>query len=94
MNWKSPIPYENPEFIIGYRIYIHEGRDDKFRWKTYSKSILDGTAISYLVTDLQPNSTYQVEVAALTRAGEGTRSTPITVKTSGDVPSRPTLQIK
>jgi hypothetical protein len=46
------------------------------------------------VTGLQPDTTYSIQVAALTRKGDGDRSTPVNVRTPGGVPNRPALTIK
>ncbi|CAG0904487.1 unnamed protein product, partial [Darwinula stevensoni] len=95
VEWKLPKPNENLGFIVGYQIYIQEERvGDAPPEMSYSYSVTDGSALTYIVTDLQPDSTYKVQVAALTRAGEGARSSANIVKTSGEVPSRPSLQMR
>ena len=95
VEWKPPKPNENLEFIVGYQIYIQEGRAGVAPLeKSYSYRVTNRSTLAYSVTDLQPASTYKVQVAAMTRAEEGARSSAIIVKTSGGVPSRPTLQIR
>jgi netrin-G3 ligand len=56
--------------------------------------VLDGNAQELNVTGLQPDTKYSVQVAALTRKGDGDRSPPVTVKTPGGVPNRPALTLK
>jgi netrin-G3 ligand len=56
--------------------------------------VLDGNAQELNVTGLQPDTKYSVQVAALTRKGDGDRSPPITIKTPGGVPNRPTVNLK
>lgn len=56
--------------------------------------VLDGNAQELNVTGLQPDTKYSVQVAALTRKGDGDRSPPVTVKTPGSVPNRPTVNLK
>ncbi len=56
--------------------------------------MLDGNARFYNVSDLQPDTNYGVQVAALTRKGDGLRSKKVNVKTPGGVPSRPDLTLK
>jgi netrin-G3 ligand len=56
--------------------------------------VLEGSAQELNVTGLQPDTTYSVQVAALTRKGDGDRSPPVTVKTPGGVPNRPTVNLK
>lgn len=46
------------------------------------------------VTGLQPDTMYSVQVAALTRKGDGDRSAPVNVQTPGGVPNRPALNLK
>lgn len=46
------------------------------------------------VSTLQPDTQYEVQVAALTRKGDGDRSKPVQVKTPGGVPSRPQVTVK
>lgn len=54
--------------------------------------VVDG--LEYNVTGLQPDTKYSIQVAALTRKGDGDRSLPVTVKTPGGVPIRPTVNLK
>lgn len=49
--------------------------------------ILDGI-LDYNITQLQPDTKYSVQVAALTRKGDGDRSNPQIVRTPGGVPIR------
>lgn len=46
------------------------------------------------ITGLQPDTKYSVQVAALTRKGDGDRSLAQVVKTPGGVPIRPTVNLK
>lgn len=50
--------------------------------------------LEYNVTDLQPDTYYLIQVAALTRKGDGARSPPVSVRTPGGVPIRPTINLK
>ena len=50
-----------------------------------------GEVTSYNVSGLAPDTRYTIQVAALTRRGDGTRSQPVKVKTPGGVPSRPNI---
>lgn len=53
-----------------------------------------GDILELNITSLQPDTTYAVQVAALTRKGDGDRSAPIEVRTPGGVPNRPALTLK
>lgn len=55
--------------------------------------ILDGV-MDYNISGLQPDTKYSVQVAALTRKGDGDRSNAQTVKTPGGVPIRPVVNLK
>ena len=50
-----------------------------------------GEVTAYNVTGLSPATRYTIQVAALTRRGDGTRSQPVKIKTPGGVPSRPNI---
>lgn len=50
--------------------------------------------LEYSVTGLQPDTKYSIQVAALTRKGDGDRSVAVIVKTPGGVPVRPTVSLK
>jgi receptor-type tyrosine-protein phosphatase F len=55
--------------------------------------VLGGQHPEFNVTGLQPDTKYSVQVAALTRKGDGDRSSPVLVKTPGGVPNRPALNL-
>ena len=48
----------------------------------------------YNVTNLQPDTKYSIQVAAITGKGDGKRSKPFKASTPGGVPSRPTIDLK
>lgn len=50
--------------------------------------------MEYNVTGLQPATRYSIQVAALTRKGDGDRSLPIIATTPGGVPIRATVNLK
>jgi receptor-type tyrosine-protein phosphatase F len=55
--------------------------------------ILENTTREHTVTGLQPDTKYSVQVAALTRKGDGDRSEPQIIKTPGGVPNRPAINL-
>ncbi|XP_069702214.1 tyrosine-protein phosphatase Lar isoform X7 [Periplaneta americana] len=96
VQWRPPLEKERNGIIRGYHIHVQETKEegqsllnDPMRF-----DVLDGNAQELNVTGLQPDTKYSVQVAALTRKGDGDRSTPITVKTPGGVPNRPTVNLK
>lgn len=50
--------------------------------------------LEFNITTLQPDTKYSIQIAALTRKGDGDRSEPITIKTPGGVPVRPMATLK
>lgn len=56
--------------------------------------VLGDSVLEYNVTGLQPDTKYSIQVAALTRKGDGDRSPPVNIKTPGGVPNRPALTLK
>lgn len=57
-------------------------------------NIQDQGILEANITGLQPDTKYTIQVAALTRKGDGNRSSPVEIKTPGGVPHRPELMIK
>lgn len=96
IRWDPPNQNEKHGVIRGYQIHVQEiGEDgDSLLNQPLRFDVLDGMARSYNVTDLQPDTKYTVQVAALTRKGDGLRSKKVNVKTPGGVPSRPELTLK
>ncbi|XP_035710661.1 tyrosine-protein phosphatase Lar isoform X4 [Folsomia candida] len=96
IKWDSPNQNEKHGVIRGYQIHVQEiGEDgDSLLNQPLRFDVLDGNARFYNVSDLQPDTQYGVQVAALTRKGDGLRSKKVNVKTPGGVPSRPDLTLK
>jgi netrin-G3 ligand len=71
--------------IRGYHIHVHEIKDEgkSFLNEPMKFEVLDGS-LEYNITGLQPDTKYSVQVAALTRKGDGDRSNSQTVKTPGE----------
>lgn len=53
-----------------------------------------GVVEEYTIGGLQPDTSYSVQVAALTRKGDGARSAPKKATTPGGVPNRPAVNLK
>ena len=96
IRWESPNQNEKHGVIRGYQIHVQElnPSGDKLIGMPQRFDILDGNARSFNATDLQPDTKYSVQVAALTRKGDGLRSKKIILVTPGGVPSRPDLILK
>ncbi|XP_024937645.1 tyrosine-protein phosphatase Lar isoform X9 [Cephus cinctus] len=96
VEWKPPRAKDQNGVIRGYHIHVQEVREegkdllnDPIRRDVHEDGVLELN-----VTDLQPDTKYSVQVAALTRKGDGDRSQPVHVKTPGGVPIRPHVNVK
>ncbi|CAG0879781.1 unnamed protein product [Darwinula stevensoni] len=93
--WKPPKKKEQHPLIAGYRISIQETDDlKKLIGDPLIYSVRNGSVLTYLATDLQPDTNYEAQVTALMRQGNGTGSSLIFFKTPGGVPSRPILHVR
>ncbi|XP_020708528.1 tyrosine-protein phosphatase Lar isoform X5 [Athalia rosae] len=95
VEWKPPLPKDRNGLIRGYHIHIQEVREEG---KVYVNDPMRRDVLEDIlelnVTGLQPDTRYSVQVAALTRKGDGDRSQPVHVQTPGGVPNRPQLNLK
>ncbi|VVC96328.1 unnamed protein product [Leptidea sinapis] len=96
VTWKPPQEKEKNGIIRGYHVHVQEVREegkgllnDPLRF-----NVMDETTLELNISGLQPDTRYSVQVAALTRKGDGDRSPPVAVKTPGGVPNRPTVNLK
>ncbi|XP_059098877.1 tyrosine-protein phosphatase Lar-like isoform X3 [Tigriopus californicus] len=95
VTWDPPSDKDRNGVIRGYQIYVQPKNTESLyyqmplRFNTGSSDVT-----SFNVTNLQPDTRYVVQVAALTRKGDGTRSQPVKVKTPGGVPTRPNIDLK
>ncbi|KAK9700492.1 EPTP domain [Popillia japonica] len=95
VSWKPPLAKDRNGIIHGYHVHVQETKDE-------SKSLLNepmrfdviDSVLELNISGLQPDTKYSVQVAALTRKGDGDRSAPVSVKTPGGVPNRPGLTLK
>ncbi|XP_041986316.1 tyrosine-protein phosphatase Lar isoform X3 [Aricia agestis] len=96
VTWKPPQEKEKNGIIRGYHVHVQEVREegkgllnDPMRF-----NVMDDVTLELNISGLQPDTRYNVQVAALTRRGDGDRSAPVSVKTPGGVPNRPTVNLK
>ena len=98
VTWDPPLDRERNGVIRGYQVYVQPKTAPEAPSQYYTMghrfNTGNGDITSYNVTGLQPDTRYLVQVAALTRKGDGTRSEAVKVKTPGGVPSRPTIDLK
>uniref|UniRef100_A0A8C5N2K3 Roundabout, axon guidance receptor, homolog 3 (Drosophila) n=1 Tax=Gouania willdenowi TaxID=441366 RepID=A0A8C5N2K3_GOUWI len=90
VSWEPPPTDKQNGVIQEYRVWcIGGGADNHTRY--YINRTVDGSTMSTLLKGLLPSIPYQVEVAAVTSAGVGARSQPVSIliKLPSDQPSVP-----
>ncbi|GLV33232.1 Leukocyte-antigen-related-like, partial [Carabus blaptoides fortunei] len=96
VTWKPPLAKVRNGIIQGYSIQVQETKEESKSpineaMKFY---ILDDIMLELNISGLQPDTKYSVQIAALTRNGDGDRSPPVSVKTPAGVPNRPSVTLK
>ncbi|KZC05677.1 Receptor-type tyrosine-protein phosphatase delta, partial [Dufourea novaeangliae] len=96
VEWKPPKSKEQNGVIRGYHIHVQEVREEgkDLLNEPIRRDVHDDGVLEVNITGLQPDTTYSVQVAALTRKGDGDRSPPVHVRTPGGVPNRPQVNVK
>ncbi|XP_055296000.1 tyrosine-protein phosphatase Lar isoform X7 [Sitodiplosis mosellana] len=92
--WKPPQEKDRNGIIMGYHIHVQETKEEGRNFLNEPLKFDVTDALEYNVSGLQPDTKYSVQVAALTRKGDGDRSPAIIAKTPGGVPVRPVMNIK
>ncbi|XP_074468155.1 roundabout homolog 3 isoform X4 [Sebastes fasciatus] len=90
VSWEPPPSEMQNGIIQEYRVWcVGSGGDNQTRY--YINRTVDGNTLSTALKGLMPGVLYQVEVAAVTSAGVGTRSQPVSVliKLPAEQPSVP-----
>ncbi|XP_078122261.1 roundabout homolog 3 isoform X2 [Sander vitreus] len=90
VSWEPPPSEMHNGVIQEYRVWcVGSGGDNQTRY--YINKTVDGNTLSTALQGLMPGVLYQVEVAAVTGAGIGTRSQPVSVliKLPAEQPSMP-----
>ncbi|XP_041658063.1 roundabout homolog 3 isoform X1 [Cheilinus undulatus] len=79
VSWEPPPSEKQNGVIQEYRVWCvgSAGGDNQTRY--YINKTVDGVTLSTVLKGLMPGVLYQVEVAAVTSAGVGTRSQPVSV---------------
>uniref|UniRef100_A0A674PAN2 Receptor-type tyrosine-protein phosphatase S n=1 Tax=Takifugu rubripes TaxID=31033 RepID=A0A674PAN2_TAKRU len=91
--WRSPMPSKQHGQIRGYQVHYVRMVNGEPTGQPAIKDILIDDAQEMVITDLQAEMTYSVTVAAYTTKGDGARSKPKLITTTGAVPDKPRLMV-
>ncbi|XP_025161579.1 tyrosine-protein phosphatase Lar isoform X7 [Harpegnathos saltator] len=96
VKWKPPKAKDQNGVIRGYHIHVQEVREEgkDLLNEPIRRDVHEDGVLEVNITGLQPDTRYSVQVAALTRKGDGDRSVPVHIKTPGGVPNRPQVNVK
>ena len=84
VQWRPPQDKEHNGIIRGYQIhYVQVNEADEPQAVPIMFDLADGSKSEAIVANLLPDTSYQFQVAAYTRKGDGERSKPKKVKTKG-----------
>ena len=84
VSWRPPLNKERNGIIRGYQVhYVKVNKDDVPIGISGMEDARGSEIHEIVIGSLQPDSYYQIIVAAYTRKGDGERSRPKTVKTKG-----------
>ncbi|XP_048786945.1 receptor-type tyrosine-protein phosphatase delta isoform X7 [Lagopus muta] len=102
VSWRSPVPNKQHGQIRGYQVHYVRMENGEPRGQPMLKDIMladaqweydDTTEHEMIISGLQPDTTYSFTVTAYTTKGDGARSKPKLVSTTGAVPGKPRLVI-
>nr|XP_029530392.1 receptor-type tyrosine-protein phosphatase S-like isoform X31 [Oncorhynchus nerka] len=100
--WRSPMPTKQHGQIRGYQVHYVRMVNGEPMGQPGIKDILiedaqweydDSTEHEMVISELQAESTYSVAMAAYTTKGDGARSKPKLITTTGAVPEKPRLMV-
>ncbi|NXO91469.1 PTPRD phosphatase, partial [Certhia brachydactyla] len=102
VSWRSPVPNKQHGQIRGYQVHYVRMENGEPKGQPMLKDIMladaqweydDTTEHEMVISGLQPETTYSFTVTAYTTKGDGARSKPKLVSTTGAVPGKPRLVI-
>ncbi|XP_025053311.1 receptor-type tyrosine-protein phosphatase delta isoform X11 [Alligator sinensis] len=102
VSWRSPVPNKQHGQIRGYQVHFVRMENGEPKGQPMLKDVMladaqweydDTTEHEMFISGLQPETTYSLTVTAYTTKGDGARSKPKLVSTTGAVPGKPRLVI-
>ncbi|XP_068091307.1 receptor-type tyrosine-protein phosphatase delta isoform X24 [Hyperolius riggenbachi] len=91
--WRSPVPNKQHGQIRGYQVHYVRMENGEPKGPPMLKDVMLADAQEMIISGLQPETAYAITVTAYTTKGDGARSKPKVVTTSGAVPGKPRLVI-
>ncbi|XP_039341982.1 receptor-type tyrosine-protein phosphatase F isoform X11 [Mauremys reevesii] len=93
VSWKLPLSNKQHGQIRGYQVTYVKLENNEPRGQPVIKDVMLAEAQETMIGGLLPETTYSVTVAAYTTKGDGARSKPKVVTTTGAVPGKPSMLI-
>uniref|UniRef100_A0A8C6HAC7 Receptor-type tyrosine-protein phosphatase F n=1 Tax=Mus spicilegus TaxID=10103 RepID=A0A8C6HAC7_MUSSI len=102
VSWKLPVPNKQHGQIRGYQVTYVRLENGEPRGQPIIQDVMLAEAqwrpeesedYETTISGLTPETTYSITVAAYTTKGDGARSKPKVVTTTGAVPGRPTMMV-
>ncbi|XP_045440672.1 receptor-type tyrosine-protein phosphatase F isoform X12 [Pipistrellus kuhlii] len=93
VSWKLPVPSKQHGQIRGYQVTYVRLENGEPRGPPIIQDVMLAEAQETTISGLTPETTYSITVAAYTTKGDGARSKPKIVMTTGAVPGRPTMMV-
>ncbi|XP_075134698.1 receptor-type tyrosine-protein phosphatase delta isoform X24 [Leptodactylus fuscus] len=91
--WRSPVSNKQHGQIRGYQVHYVRMENGEPKGSPMIKDVMLADIQEMIISGLQPETAYAITVTAYTTKGDGARSKPKVVTTSGAVPGRPRLYI-
>ncbi|KAG8455154.1 hypothetical protein GDO86_001382 [Hymenochirus boettgeri] len=102
VSWRSPVANKQHGQIRGYQVHYVRMENGEPKGQPMLKDVMladaqweydDTTEHEMIISGLQPETAYSITVTAYTTKGDGARSKPKVVSTSGAVPGKPRIVI-
>uniref|UniRef100_A0A8C5M2F3 Receptor-type tyrosine-protein phosphatase S n=1 Tax=Leptobrachium leishanense TaxID=445787 RepID=A0A8C5M2F3_9ANUR len=102
VSWRSPMSNKQHGQIRGYQVHYVRMENGEPKGQPMLKDVMladaqwqydDTTEHEMIISGLQPETAYSITVTAYTTKGDGARSKPKVVSTSGAVPGKPRLVV-
>ncbi|XP_019386828.1 PREDICTED: receptor-type tyrosine-protein phosphatase F isoform X7 [Crocodylus porosus] len=93
VSWKLPLSNKQHGQIRGYQVTYVKLESNEPRGQPVIKDVMLSEAQETIISGLLPETTYSITVAAYTTKGDGARSKPKVITTTGAVPGKPSVMI-